>query len=186
MKSPLKNNFVLQDIAIITLSVLVAIILAQSDALKSILESARQLQVLGSFVSGIFFTSVFTTAPAIVALGEISRSGSILLTALFGAMGAVIGDLLIFRFIKDRLSEHLLELIKHEKGWRRVKALVKLKYFRWFTFLAGGLLIASPFPDELGVSLLGISRTKTSLFILISFFFNFVGILAIGAVARSL
>jgi len=176
----------LQDIAIIALSVLGAIVMIKADVLSSILDSVLGIKFLGSFIAGIFFTSIFTTAPAIVTLGEIARSNSLFFTAFFGAMGALIGDLIIFRFIKDRLGEHLIELLRHEKGWKRINALFKLKYFRWLTFLAGGLLIASPFPDELGISLLGLSKARMSVFIAISFFFNFVGILAIGILARAL
>lgn len=181
-----ESIFLLQDIAIIALSILGALVMLKADVLSSILDSTLSIKFLGSFVAGIFFTSIFTTAPAIVTLGEIAQSNSLLFTALSGALGALIGDLIIFKFIKDRLGQHLLELISHEKGWRRVKALLKLKYFRWLTFLAGGLLIASPFPDELGISLLGLSKAKMSVFIPISFFFNFIGILVIGVLARAI
>ena len=181
-----ESTFLIQDIAIIALSILGAIVMLKADILSNILDSAVSIKFFGSFVAGIFFTSVFTTAPAIVTLGEIARSNSLFFTAFSGAFGALLGDLIIFRFIKDRLGEHLLELIRHEKGWKRVKALVKLKYFRWFTFLAGGLLIASPLPDELGISLLGLSKAKMSVFISISFFFNFLGILIIGIIARAI
>ena len=67
-----------------------------------------------------------------------------------------------------------------------MKALFKFKFFRWLTWLIGGLIIASPLPDELGISLLGFSKAKTSLFIVLSFVFNFLGILFIGWVARAL
>ncbi|MEQ1561100.1 MAG: hypothetical protein ABL899_00085 [Nitrospira sp.] len=175
-----------QDIAIIAMSVLVAIMLSKTGALESLLSSTASLKFAGSFIAGMFFTSVFTTAPAIVTLGEIAHSNSLILTAFFGALGAVVGDVIIFRFIEDRLSEHLVELVKHESWWKRVRALFKLKYFRWFTFLLGGFIISSPLPDELGIGLLGFSKMKMSVFIPISFFFNFVGIVLIGIVARAI
>lgn len=181
-----KNNFLLQDVAIIALSVVIAVALAKTDVLIKILTSTQELELLGSFIAGMFFTSVFTTAPAIVTLGEIARANSILPTAVFGAMGAVVGDLIIFRFIRDRFSEHLMELVKHQGAGKRIKVLFKLKLFRWLTFLVGGLIIASPFPDELGISLLGFSKMRTSWFIPLSFSFNFIGILLIGWVAKAL
>ncbi|MEK7178156.1 MAG: hypothetical protein AAB721_00655 [Patescibacteria group bacterium] len=154
--------------------------------LIGILTSTKELKLLGSFIAGMFFTSVFTTAPAIATLGEIARTNSAVLVAIFGAMGAVIGDLIIFRFIRDKLSEHLLELAKHQGAGKKFKVLLKLKYFRWLTFLMGGLIIASPFPDELGIGLLGFSKMRTQWFILLSFAFNFIGILLIGLVAKTL
>lgn len=180
------NNFLLQDIAIIVTSVVLALLLAQTDALIKILTSTQELEFLGSFIAGMFFTSIFTTAPAIVTLGEIAQVNTLVGTALFGAVGAVIGDLVIFRFIRDRFSGHLIALLKHSGGRHRFRALFKLKFFRWFTFLLGGLIIASPLPDELGISLLGFSKMKLRLFIPVSFIFNFLGIILIGLVARAL
>jgi hypothetical protein len=186
MVAKVKKSFLEQDLAIIILSILIAVLLVKTNALSSLLSSIDQFDLIGSFIAGLFFTSVFTTAPAIVTLGGIAKVHSLYLTALFGAFGALMGDLVIFRFIRDRLGEHLTELIQHKSSWKRLKALFRLKYFRWFTFLAGGLIIASPLPDELGIGLLGFSKMKTSKFIPLSLIFNFLGILIIGIVARSL
>ncbi len=180
------KNLLRQDLALIVLSVMIAVILVKTDVLIKILTSTQELKLLGSFIAGMFFTSVFTTVPAIVTLGEIARTNSIIPTAILGAMGAVIGDLIIFRFIRDRFSEHLMELVKHRGAGKRIKVLLKLKFFRWLTFLVGGLIIASPLPDELGISLLGFSKMRTSRFIPLSFTFNLIGILLVGLVARAL
>lgn len=181
-----KSNFLLQDIAIIVLSIIIAVILVKTNIPIKILTSTQELELLGSFIAGMFSTSVFTTIPAIITLGEIARSNSIAFTAIFGAMGAVVGDLIIFRFIRDRFSEHLLELVKHQGAGKRMKVLLKLKFFRWLTFLVGGLIIASPIPDELGISLLGFSKMRMSWFIPLSFTSNFIGILLIGSIAKAL
>lgn len=175
----------LQDLLLIGVSIFIAITLTQTNVLIDILTSTKELELLGSFIAGVFFTSIFTTAPAIATLAEISHVNSIVFTALFGALGALIGDLIIFRFVRDKFSQHILELIKFEKPSQKVKALFKLKIFRWMTFLVGGLIIASPLPDELGISLLGFSKIKMSWFITFSFVFNFIGIVLIGLIARA-
>lgn len=180
------TNNLARDFIIVILSVFVAVFLIKTDVLTRILTSTKELEILGSFIAGMFFTSVFTTAPAIATLGEIAHANSVFLTALFGGLGAVVGDLIIFRFVRDRLSEHLMEVVKHQGVGKRFKALLKMKYFRWFTFLVGGLIIASPFPDELAIGLLGFSRLRMKWFIPISFTFNFIGILLIGLVAKAL
>lgn len=186
-KSNLRKGeaFLIQDIAIIAFSILLAIFLVKTSILSDLLMSTRSMHLLGSLIAGMFFTSIFTTAPAIATLAHIAQGNSLVLNATFGAFGAVIGDIVIFQFIKDKLSEHLLELIGHNSIWKRTHALFKLRYFRWLTFLFGGLLIASPLPDELGVGLLGFSKMKLFQFIPLSLFFNFIGILLIGIVARS-
>lgn len=178
--------FLMQDIAIISFSIFVAIFLVKTNVLSEVLLTTQKLHSIGSFIAGMFFTSVFTTAPAIATLGHIARESSILNNALFGAMGAVLGDIVIFHFIKDKLSEHVLEVVGHNSLWKRTHTLYKLKYFRWLTFLIGGLLIASPLPDELGIGLLGFSKMKIRQFIPLSLFFNFIGILLIGIVARTI
>src|SRR3990167_10935095 len=129
------GNYIVQDIAIIALSVLVAVLLMRTGVLSSLLVSAGEMQVFGAFIAGMFFTSIFTTAPAIVALGEISLLQGIFYTALFGAAGCVAGDLIIFRFFRNRLSEHVAEIATHRSVWRRFRLLLKRLLFRWFTFL---------------------------------------------------
>lgn len=176
----------LKDIGIVALSIVLAVILVRTDALVGILARSEELEFWGSFVAGIFFTSIFTVAPAAVTLGEIAQEYSLFLTAFAGGAGAVVGDLIIFRFVRDRLSEHVMELFTARGGRSRMQKLMQVPLFRWLTFLAGGLIIASPLPDELGVILLGFSKMKVSGFIILSFVFNFIGILTIGLAARSL
>lgn len=180
------NDFIIRDLVIITISVVFAVFLANTNLLINILISTKELEWLGSFVAGIFFTSIFTTAPAVATLGEIAQNGSIITTAILGGLGAVVGDLIIFKFIRDRFSGHLAELIKHQGFTKRTKALFRLKMFRWITFLIGGFILASPFPDEIGVSILGALHLKTSWFVPVSFVFNSIGILIIGLVAQAI
>ncbi len=180
-----KVSLIIHDLCIIALSIGISVFLVKTDVLVRVLTSTKELELIGSFVSGIFFTSVFTTAPAIVTLGEIAQVNSVFLTALLGSLGAVFGDLIIFYFIRDRLSSHLMELISERGLPKRLKKLFKMRMFRWFTFLLGGIIIASPLPDELGIGLLGFSKMKLSWFVPISLVFNFIGILLIGLLARS-
>lgn len=179
------RNYLLQDTVVIIASLGAAWYLVETGVLYQFLASVQGLEFVGSFIAGLFFTSVFTTAPAIVALGEIARFNELLPVALLGALGAVLGDIVIFRFVRDRFSAHVLELLRHRGTGRRVGALFRLKLFRWLSFFVGGLIIASPLPDELGIGLLGFSRTKLAWFIPLSFAFNFIGIFLIGLVARS-
>lgn len=169
-----KHNLI-QDLAIVALSIFIAVILVQTKVIANLLNSAQSLKLLGNFLAGVFFTSIFTVAPATVTLIEIAKTASLFLTAFIGALGAAVGDLIIFLFVRDRISEDM-----------GIKMLFKPKLFRWLAFLIGGLIIASPLPDELGIGLMGFSKMKTSYFIPISFSFNFIGIFLIGLAAKSL
>ncbi len=180
------ENHILQDVALVVLSVLIAVLLVRTGVLAAVLASSEGLGAWSAFVAGMFFTSLFTTAPAIAALGEISLLQGVFTTALLGAAGAVLGDLLIFRFVRDRFSEHVSEILLHESIWRRFRLLFRRRFFRWIILLVGGIILASPLPDELGVAVLGFSKMRVKYFAVLSFVFNFLGITAIGLVARSL
>ena len=172
-----------RDIGTVIISVFVAIFIVESGIMHEILQSTES-HIIGSFIAGIFFTSVFTTALSIVVLGEIAAGNSIFITALFGAAGALVGDLIIFRFVRDRLSEDLMEFIK--KGHPKLRALFYSRAYRRFLPFLGALVIASPLPDELGLVMLGAAHVKTKHFVMISFVFNFLGILAIGLIAKAI
>ncbi len=172
------------DLCIIAVSIFVAGFLAQSDLLDSIVGTNERFYMLNSFISGLFFTSVFTTAPAMIALGKLTILTSPLMVALVGAIGAMIGDLVIFSFIKGHISEDVSYLLSRAKS-KRFKHLFHYRFMRWSLAIVGAAIIASPLPDELGLTLMGLSRMSTSRFVVISYVFNFLGILAIGFVARS-
>ncbi len=175
----------IRDSTIIILSVILAIVIAQLDLIEKLLSISENIRVIGSFVGGLFFTSIFTTAPAIVFLGEISQIEPIFIVALIGAIGAVCGDLLIFYLFRDHVADDLDGLMNRIKN-NPIKSLFQNSNLRWIGILAGALIIASPLPDELGIAMMGISRLKLNVFIPISFTFNFLGILAIGFASRLL
>ena len=174
-----------RDLALVILSVFIAIILAKTGALKDLITSTQEVRFIGSFISGILFVSVFTAAPATVALGEIAQSNSVITVAIIGGLGALIGDFIIFRFVKDRVSQHFSYLIKVSKS-ERFFSIFKLRLFRWIIPFVGALIMASPLPDEIGVAMLGLSKMKNSYFILLSFLLNSAGILIIGLIAKAL
>ena len=95
----------MRDLAIIVFSFIAAMIFVKTGTLKNILDSAQGLKFLGSFVSGIFFVSVFTAVPATVIIAELAKTDSIFLVALFGGLGALFGDLIIFKFIYDKTKK---------------------------------------------------------------------------------
>ena len=179
------HSHISRDIAIIGISIFVAINLSESGAIEKLVEYSLPLGVVASFIAGLFFTSVFTTVPAIVALYEISLQSPVILVAFFGALGAFVGDFIMFRFLKDTLIEDLTSFLNNSAK-RRFTHFIKTSYVRWLLVLIGGAIIASPLPDELGLMMMGISKTNTKLFVLISLISNFIGILIIGLIARSL
>jgi uncharacterized membrane protein YdjX (TVP38/TMEM64 family) len=173
------------DIFFILLSIAIAVFLEESGAVGAFLSFLGEYKILAVFVAGIFFTSVFTTASSIVLIGELSKSSPVAVVAIIGGAGALIGDYVIFRFVKDRIVEDFKHLLSYEKR-QRFARIFHRKLFRYFVPFLGGLLIASPLPDELGVTVLGASKMKERYFFLISFVFNSLGILAITLIAKGI
>lgn len=180
-----KRNNLIRDLGIIVLSIIISVVLAKSGILKDLLTGAQEWRFLGSLIAGIFFVSMFTVAPAAVVLVKIAQFNTILGVAFFGGIGALIGDLLIFRFIKNNLAEDVSYLIKKTNQERFIK-IFQLKLFRQLIIFVGALVIISPLPDEIGLAMMGLSKMKTSLFIPISFSLNFFGILIISLIAKGL
>jgi len=174
----------MRDLAIIIFSVIIAIIFVKTGIIKSILTSTQEMKIFGSFIAGIFFVSIFTAIPATVVFGEIAQTNSIFLVAIIGGLGALIGDLIIFRFIKDRLSEDLINLLK-KTGLKRLVNIFRLRFFRWIIPFIGAIVVASPLPDELGLAMMGLSKMKNSFFIPLSFLLNASGILIICLIAKN-
>lgn len=167
-------------------SLIVTIVLEKGGAFNFLVSSNPDSNLLSAFVAGLFFTSFLTTAPAIIALGHIANaSSSIFSVALVGAVGAVIGDLIIFSIVKNKISTNVEDIIRHSK-YKRFLKLMKNKVFRFVTPVIGALIIASPLPDELGLSMLGFSKISINTFVPISYVMNALGIVIIGLVAQSL
>lgn len=183
MKNVHKKRVVI-DVLIIVASIIVAYALVRSSVLDVLILSKGDLYVLNSFVAGLFFTSAFTTAPAIAVLGKLGIAHSPYIVALFGGLGALIGDFIIFSFVKSHITEDIVYLLSYVKG-KRLRQIFKHRFMRWSLAFVGALIIASPFPDEIGLALMGLSRISTTRFAIISFTFNAAGILMIAYIARA-
>jgi len=175
---------IFQDVLYILLSVLVAYIAIRIGFVGELVGYFNGCSAGGIFLAGLFFTSVFTTVPAMVLLSAFASNSDLVTVVLVGALGAAIGDYLIFHFIRDRVAldvEYILRATHKEK----LKLIFHKRIFRWFVPLIGAIIIASPLPDELGIAMLGISKTKSRNFIFISYIFNVIGIMIIALVVTS-
>ncbi len=166
-----------KDIVFILIGAAIAFMLARTGGLDIII-SWFDNSAVASFVAGIFFTSAFTIAPSAVALSHIIGHASPHTVALWGGLGALCGDLALFFFIKDRFAEDLRtslrpSLVKH------VLSSFHLGFMKWLSPFLGALIIASPLPDELGLTLMGLSRVRLAILIPVSYVMNAVGIYAL-------
>jgi hypothetical protein len=183
-----KNKPVLhlvRDAVIVVLSIAFATWLYSSGALTLLLSATEGFGMLRILLVGLFFTSIFTTplaVSAIIALGSMYDPFGI---AFFGAFGAMVGDYIMFRFLKSSIADDLEYILKHA-GLKRVVASIHTGHMRWFFTAIGALIIASPIPDEIGLALMGVSRMPNWLFLPMSYSMNALGILVFASIGAAI
>lgn len=140
-----------------------------------IIQEIEKFGYFGAVFSGFLFTSTFTVATGAVLLLNFSKFLDPFWLILCAVAGALSGDLLIFLFVKNKVSESVTPIYEHFLTKNHLKKLVHTKYFSWTLPVIGALIIASPFPDELGISLMGLSSASLFQFALVSFFSHSLG-----------
>lgn len=173
-----------KNTAILVASLVTFFFFIEHPIVKGAITYIGNFGYLGAFVTGILFVSVFTVAPAAVALFFLAENLNPLLVALFAGVGGVVGDYVIFKFFKDKVFEELTPLFLKNGGNILVK-LFKTPHFSWVVPMLGAMIIVSPFPDELGLGLLGATKIKNWQFLLLTFVLDTVGVLLIIVAAKS-
>lgn len=170
------HHYKYKNLTLLTIGLAIAFFLYQFESFHTFLLSFGSWGYLGAFIAGFLFVSSFSAATGILILLVLAEKLLPLEIALLAGLGAVCGDLLIFRFVKDDLIEEIRPVFERFGG-KHVALLLHTKYFSWSLPLIGALIIASPLPDEVGVSLMGISKMSTVKFLTLSFVLNSLGIL---------
>ena len=170
------ENWHFKNITLFAVSIIFVYFLSQTESFKVFLINLGAFGYFGAFIAGILFVSTFTVAIGILILSILAKTISPIELGLIAGLGAVFGDFMIFSLIKNNLAGELSYLYnKLDKG-NHVKNIFYSKYFYWTLPVLGAIIIASPFPDELGVSFMGISKMKNYQFLITSFILNSIGI----------
>jgi|SRR3989339_1033484 len=173
-----------KNVTLLVVSLLVFFYFVETDFIQNIIKAIGEFGYLGAFITGIFFVSIFTAVPATAILFNLADILNPWEVAAFAGAGAVLGDYLIFRFLRDKVFDELHKIF-NKMGGSILKKLFYTPYFTWLLPLLGAFIIASPLPDEAGISLLGLSKIKNWQFIVLSFLLNAVGIFIVIIAARS-
>ena len=173
-----------KNLTLAGLSLVLTITLIRFQSVHELLLSLKDLGYVGAFISGMLFTSVFTVGIGAVLLLIFAEQLHIVELAIIAGLGAVMTDLLIFSFIRSKgLTKEITRLAK-TVGATKIHHLIHTRYFAWTLPILGAIIIASPLPDEFGISLLGISQLSKPKFILMCFVLDFLGIIAILAASN--
>ncbi len=164
-------------------SIILLVFVLQSDDVHTFLRGLHEYGYIGAFVAGVFFVSTFTVAPAGVVLFALATELNPIFIAITAGFGCVVGDYTILRLFKDRVYEEVRPLFGRFRG-SSIARLFRTPYFAWLLPVFGAFIIASPFPDEIGIGLLGSSKLATWQFLVLTFTLNTIGIFIIVSSAQ--
>lgn len=167
-----------RNLTILFLGIVFAVFLSRYEPFHNLLLNLGEFGYIGAFIAGLLFVISFTATTGAVILFVLAERLSPIEMGLIAGLGAVVGDLTIFHFVKDNLIEEIKPLYDRFGG-NHINHVLHSRYFHWTLPVIGAIIIASPFPDEIGVSLMGISKMKTYQFLIVSFILNFIGIFLI-------
>jgi len=163
-----------QNLFLFALGLLLTYFLFSNPTIKDILGHLGNFGFLGALLAGAMFASTFTVTTGALVIISLTKVISPLVIILFGALGAVLVDYLIFRFVKNKITAEITPIYDLITG-HHLRKLLHTRYFAWTLPVIGALIIMSPLPDELGVSLMGLSQTKTRQFLLVSGISHLIG-----------
>lgn len=142
--------------------------------------SFGSLGYFGIFIAGILFSLGFT-APFAVGFFLLLNPSNIWLAAVVGGLGSLLADLSIFEFDKLSLEDEFRKINK-SKPSKKINQLIKNLFGKkaniYLTSFIACIFIASPLPDEFGVTMIeGLTKINVKMFILISFILHTLGML---------
>ena len=174
----MRKKHTYKNILFLVISLLVSLFLSRNQYFINLLLNLGTFGYLGILIAGMLFVSTFTVSLGAVMLSILDSTYPVYLLLPLAGIGAVIGDLTIFRLIKLSLASDLTQLYNN-LGGSKISHILHTSHFRWTIPVIGALIIASPLPDEIGIGILGIYNLKTSQFLVLSYILNSLGIAAL-------
>lgn len=174
----------LKNTTLLVLSVVAFYFLVRVPAVDASIRGLGDLGYVGALIAGVGFVSTYTALPAGYVLFELAKNYNALEIALVAGIGSMIGDYIIFRFVRDRVVDELKPFFSR-LHIPYVRTLFRTPYFAWMVPFLGAAIVMSPLPDEVGVAMLGASRLKSSHFMIVTYLLNALGIFFVVLLGKS-
>ncbi len=143
------------------------------------------------FFGGLLFSCGFTAAFAVGLFVAMADSVHPVAAAVVAGTGSFLTDFLLFHLVRSSVMDDELNRLRTTQFFLRIKALFNhprlTERFRMYLLWSfAGIIIASPFPDELGVVLIsGATQMNKKTFALLCFSLNTAGIFMVLLGARA-
>jgi len=172
-------NFKYPKITLLILAIILAYFLFKNPIVKDFVAHLGTLGYISIFFAGMFFAFGFT-APFSVGFFISLNPSNIWIAGIIGGLGALVSDMIIFHTIKISFEEEFKRL-RNSKSFVKLTNFIdrnineRIKIYLMYTF--AGILIASPLPDEAGVTMLaGLTEINSRVLAQLSFVLNTLGI----------
>jgi hypothetical protein len=199
-----------RNVILLILSIGFASFILSNKAFDPFIEGISGLGYLGALIPGFMHSFSLTIIPATAIFFRMGRFISPVIIAAIGAFGCTVGDYLIFRFVKNQMMEELVMLGENVHGrisyhgaaifsnsiFYRIfpfsnlllsenfrRNLVKISYSKaWKRAMlcVAAIAIAMPFPNEIGVAIVGMADLSKKQSLVFFYVVSFIGILAVS------
>ena len=167
---------------LLVLAIILAYYLFNLPVISDFFASIQRLDYIGMFMAGMLLSFGFS-APFSIGFFITSHPGNILLATLMGGIGAMVGDILIFRTIRLSFMDEFKEL-NHAKIIKTIEKAIEhnknILIRHYLLYIFAGILIVTPLPDEIGISMLaGLTTVNQKKLAVISFILHSIAVFLI-------
>lgn len=181
MQTRIKKRRIARDGLILAFSILVAFYVQRILRAEHLLQyfSVWYFAVFAAFLTGFMFSITFTVAIStaiFLLLGDTPVNP--ILIAIYGGLGSVFGNSLVYKFFRDDLMEDISS-VEPRYAKEIAHNILHSKKFIWLVPYIAAIALASPLPDEIGIFLLAGTKFRYANFFVLSFILHTMGILLI-------
>ena len=170
-KLELRYEKLLLLVAIVIIT-LIAVSPSNRDQLSSLIAMTGGFGYAGALLAGVASSWGFAAVPAFAVIYAMGNTLNIFAVAALAALGATIGDVVIFHLARRELSRFVR---KEERAHPKIS-----KWAHRFAPAVVGLVIATPLPDEIAAGFLGALRWDEKQFIVLIYVAHFLGFLIVA------
>ncbi len=179
----LKEKIQYPKLAALFISIITAYVLFRANFFSEFAKTLNSHGYISIFLAGFLFAYGFSAPFAVGFFVSLADKINPFIAAPLAGIGALLGDLLIFQFIRASFRDEF-DKLKLSALFQKIRDLfdnhISERFKKYFLWTVAGFLIASPLPDEFGVSLLsGFTAFNKKIFSLISYALNTTGIFVI-------
>ena len=175
-------NFKYPKIICLIIAIILAYFIFRNPVISDFVSHLGIWGYFGVFIAGLLFTFGFTS-PLAAGFFITLNPENIWIAGIVGGTGALILDVLIFKFIRASFQDEFFRLKKTiviRKTNELIEKSIGKKLQLHLMYALAGLVIASPLPDEAGVIMLaGLTKIKLGNVMKLSFILNTLGIIVL-------